>query len=164
MAIIAINGIPNQPIARLLATPRGAKVSLWTSTGLTEWILVGDDPTILPINIIEHRLVHFVYNPGNAQNRPPSYLNLFVVCNTPNERAAVALLKIFQRITGVANVRVSVRPDVWFLEGEYPDVYRYVERVVLPDPKTYDTNALISCSAWSGRRPTCHRGMYWLER
>jgi hypothetical protein len=168
LTVIRGNGIPNQPIARLVATPEGALLSVKYFDLFFEQVLSGRDPAEFVVGGERFRLVHFRFahdipkSKYAAVARPP-HLHLFFVGAEPTEAAAARMVRLFQGRTGVAGVTVQVRPDVWFLSRYYPDVYRFVPKVVLPDTASYNADALVSCySLRVSSAPVCRKGMPWL--
>jgi hypothetical protein len=155
-------GLPNGPIARLIARQGSALVSYRGTDGkLSEWVILGQrDPTMIKVLGVDCRLLHFHFvdmhsRPGIAPSWDttyPYFLTLyFQGAPKVSARTCAALTRMFARETGIRLVSIKMRSDTWFLgDPNYPDVYRFQPEVVLPNWLQLELRPSVSCGLHQG--------------
>jgi hypothetical protein len=130
--------LPRHPIAQLIVFDGSALLRYRDDHGYWEHLVAGrTDPTIMNVNGVQHRLLHF--HVARSKVALPKVgdqvLSVFFQSDgavTTNNAAGLA--RLFQGKTGIRVVRAEVRDDTWFVgDDNFPEVYQFVSRVTVPD-------------------------------
>jgi hypothetical protein len=152
-------GPPKEPIARVLSINGNVLLSYRDSSGLTEEVLHGSDPSRFSIDGSNFELLHLTFSKAGAAVAERMrygltfYLRMYPIVSL---RATVSATKRYVSLVKVNNVSLLVRPDPWFLESDdYPAYPAFVK--ILPDPNAgqYELAPYASCTFQRSHGLTC---------
>jgi hypothetical protein len=152
-------GPPKEPIARVLSINGNVLLSYRDSSGLTEEVLHGSDPSRFRIDDFEFELLHLTFTKGTAAVAERMRYGLtFYLRVSPKVSlgATVAAARRQASLVKVNNVSVFVRPDPWFLESDdYPAYPAFVKKLSDPNAGQYELAPYTSCTFQHSHGITC---------
>lgn len=149
MAMINGLGLPEVPIARLIAVQGVALLSYRDKNGYDEHIVAGAaDPTHFAIQGTDFQLLHFrLTEPGPALQPDDYSLTMFFkALPDVSISACVALTERMRDLTKVPQLSVEVRRDAWFIGAFiFPAVFPFAKDLNPPTALEYMVRPHTAC-------------------
>ena len=145
--------LPKWPVCRVISIGESAVLSFRDASGTREALLMGQtDPRVLSIAGAQYTILHFGLE-GNSDD-PGAYVARFFIKAGPTitVKGALSVLTMLQKLLPLMLVDVKIKTTAWFIEDpQFPSVYPFEDKLVLPPLPLYLSQSSISCGNLSGK-------------
>jgi hypothetical protein len=150
VAEIGAEGLPPQPIARLLSISGRALLSHRYAGALHEELLKGsEDPSRMDESNPDLQVLHVSLTKlgAGSTTQPDFTLQVYARAPVVSAAGAASLVRRFAKLSNATTISVSLRLDQWFLtDPGYPGVLPFVVSTAVPSAMDYLRSPSIACT------------------